>query len=332
MTVPATGFGVAPAAGPDVARALLVHHSQAMGGRLDIHVAATPGEADAVHRETRRAAGRVRAWASILTRHDPGSPLMRLNDDPRAAVRVSPTLATAFAWACAAGEMTAGIVDVALLGARLGAESGRSGQATWSAADGDAGQTTTRRWSLQPGSRHRSAVVAREPGVRFDLDGIGKGWLADRALALLRRPGALVDADGDIAVRAAPADAWDVGVGDPRDDGAVLAVFRLPGGPHASRTYGIATSGTSVHRWGQGAATRHHLIDPRTGAPARTDVVQATVLAATAREAEALAKAVVILGAAGGLDLVERSAALGAVALLEDGRSVALPRTERYLA
>jgi thiamine biosynthesis lipoprotein len=310
----------------------LVHRTSAMGGRLEIHVAAPPADRGAAEREMRRVAARVRAWAALLTRHDPSSQLMRLNGDPGARVAIGPTLARALGWAREATDLTAGVVDVTLLDARLRAEQesavGPAGAgAHWAPApDGD------RAWGLSADGRHRSGVVARAPGVRLDLDGVAKGWLADRALARLRWPGALVDADGDIAVRAAPGEPWEIGVGDPRDDEAVLGILVLPGAPIVPRMYGVATSGTSVHRWGPEGAARHHLIDPATGRPARSDVVQATVVARTAREAEAYAKTIVILGAAAGLDLVERSDALGAVVLLDDGHTIALPRTSRFLA
>ncbi len=223
---------------------------------------------------------------------------------------------------------------MSLLDARLRAEEGPAGSAgaTAHASTLGVGDAAARPWDVRGGGRHRSGVVDREPGVRLDLDGVGKGWLADRALAGLRWAGALVDADGDVAVRVIAGESWEIGVGDPRDDASLLAVLVLPGGPFGGRTYGVATSGTSIHRWGGADEGRHHLIDPATGAPARSDVVQATVVAGSAREAEAYAKAIVILGAATGLDLVERSPALGAIALLADGRTVALPRTSRFLA
>ena len=74
------------------------------------------------------------------------------------------------------------------------------------------------------------------------------------------------------------------------------------------------------------------IIDPRTGQPAATDVVQATVLAGTAREAEAFAKTAVILGAAAGLAYLDRIGALGAVVLTARGESFALPQTSLWLA
>ena len=82
-------------------------------------------------------------------------------------------------------------------------------------------------------------------------------------------------------------------------DALPLATLRLVGGDGWTRSFGAATSGTSVHRWqlADGRAN-HHLIDRRTGRPADTDVVQATVVAPTAREAEMIAKTAVILGCA----------------------------------
>ena len=338
MIQPADAGAGAGGTAPAAPLARLAHRAQAMGGRLEIHVAAPQPDAGAAEREMRQVAGRVRAWAAVLTRHDPASQLMRLNADPRAAVAVGPTLAAALGWALEAARLTGGVVDASLLDARLRAEAEAVGSAsasvtvTLGAGPSVRARPHVERWTLAGGGRHRCGVVTHAAGVRLDLDGIAKGWLADRALARLRWPGAIVDADGDIAVRAATGESWEIGVGDPRDDGAVLGVLVLPGGPLGGRTYGVATSGTSVHRWGPAGDARHHLIDPTTGAPARSDVVQATVVARSARVAEAYAKTIVILGAASGLDLVERSDALGAVVLLADGRTVALPRTSRYLA
>jgi thiamine biosynthesis lipoprotein len=304
------------------------HAARAMGGRLDIHLATRADDAEAAARDAGRVAGRVVAWSRLLTRHDPGSPLMRLNADPRAIVPLGPTLAAALAWAGDAGRMTGGLVDVTHLAERLAAES-----AAGTVGPAAAALSRTSGWHLDA-SGSRRTTVTRTPGTGFDLDGVGKGWIADRALGLLRRcPGAVVDADGDVAVRVAPADRWEIGVEDPRGVGDLLAVIVLadePGAPgRGRRTWGVATSGTSVHRFGPDA---HHLIDPRTGRPAATDVVQATVLASGAAAAEAFAKSAVILGSAAGLDFLDRAGVAGAIVLLEDGRVLALPRTSAFLA
>lgn len=322
---------VAPA--PGLVR--VVDRGVAMGGRLEVHLAVEPARAGLAAADAARVVRRIRSWATPLSRHEPSSALTVLNADPRSDVPVRPALAAALAAAAVAADLTDGIVDVTLLDARLAAEAG-AGQGEPGPGLRRATRSAGHRWHLQPGQRAGRATVCRAPGLRFDLGGIGKGLLADRALQLLcAHPGALVDADGDLAVRVAPGDTWQVAVGDPRDPGLSLAIVELPGpGRHGETSggFGLATSGTSVHRWGPSGSGRHHLIDPRTGRPAVTDVAQATVLARTARTAEALAKAVVVLGAACGVDLLTRTGVPGAVLLLEDGRTVALPGTERYLA
>ena len=179
----------------------------------------------------------------------------------------------------------------------------------------------------------RTTWIRRPAGLRFDLDGVAKGWLADRALALLGRyPAAVVDADGDLAIRLERGRSWWIGIGDPDDPAMDLTTVRLVGdGPIGPSRFGIATSGTSIHRWDHGERPSHHLIDPRTGRAAATDVVQATVIAHSAREAEAYAKTAVILGSGAGLDALDRAPIEGAVLLTERRELLILPRTLRFL-
>ena len=269
---------------------------------------------------------RMDAWAGRLSRFVDDSELRRLNASAQSAVPVGPTLAGVLGWARTAEDLSDGLVDVTLLDARLAAEAGTPPPTTVSARG--------RRWSL--GRRHRGAIVRREPGCAFDLDGVAKGWLADRALAIAPGRSAIVDGDGDVAVRVAPGDAWAVGIADARETGAILGVLTLTAAPGAGRSvpsiWGVATSGTSVHRWAHPGGDTHHLIDPRTRLPAVTDVVQATVLAASAREAEAYAKAAVILGSGGAFAALDHAAVHGLLLLTRSGEVRATSAMLRWLA
>jgi thiamine biosynthesis lipoprotein len=91
---------------------------------------------------------------------------------------------------------------------------------------------------------------------------------------------------------------------------------------------GVATSGVTVHRW---AAHRHHLIDPRTRRPAVTDILQATVVARTAREAEVLAKTAVILGRDEGLAFLDRCGAYAGLVVTDRGQCLATTATIPWL-
>lgn len=308
-----------------------------MGGTVVVQLlgAGDPAALDAAGARILR---RLEAWASRLTRFEPGSELSRLNASPLARVPVGPTLTAVLDWARTAEALTDGLVDVALLDARLEAETG---------VRPDGPLPATRRWSFD---RHaRGATVRREPGLRLDLDGIAKGWLADRALDMAPGRSALVDADGDIAVRVGRGDTWAIGIADPRDGDACLGMLELVAAEDAGaatgdgtgrvagdgggfRRFGVATSGTSVHRWVHHDGTAHHLIDPWTGRPAATDVVQATVLAATARAAEAYAKTAVILGSRRAFVALDRPGVLGLLLLTERGEVRASEGMLRWLA
>jgi thiamine biosynthesis lipoprotein len=141
----------------------------------------------------------------------------------------------------------------------------------------------------------------------------------------------MVDADGDIALRLAPGDGWGIGVADPREAGSLLGVLQFAA-EQTARRLGVATSGTSVHRWAHAAGDAHHLIDPRTWRPAATDVVQATVVAGTAREAEVLAKTAVIAGSERAFRLLDRPGVLGVLILTTRGEVRATPEMLRWLA
>jgi FAD:protein FMN transferase len=286
-----------------------------MGGEVAVHATG-----DARRAQLTAVLDRMAVWASRLTRHDVSSELMRCNAAESSRVRIGPTLTAVLDWARAAEGLSDGLVDIAMLDARLAAEAGTDPRPPLGAS---------RRWSLDRGPRASS--VRREPGVHFDLDGVAKGWLADRALAITPGRSALVDADGDIALRLDEDDTWGLGVADPRDDDDLLAVlqFRVPAAP---ARLGVATSGTSVHRWAHPTGDTHHLIDPRTWRPAATDIIQATVVAGSAREAEVLAKTAVIAGLGRSSSLLDRSGVYGALLLTDRGELHATDGMLRWLA
>lgn len=304
---------------PDPALDLVSVERPMLGGRVGIHLRAASPEHLAAARAGSRVLDRLEAWAGRLTRFDPASELSRLNAAASSTVSIGPTLGAILDWSRAAETATDGIVDIALLDQRLAAERGDHSPLP-----------AHRRWSLQRG--RRGVIVDRTTGLRFDLDGIAKGWLADRAAGLLAGyPAVAVDADGDVAVGLDPGEALSLGVADPESPGLDLSVLRLANGTSARQGFGVATSGISIHRWGAGGVASHHLIDPRSGEPAATDLVQATVIATTARLAEAFAKAAVIVGRAAAPGTLRRPGVLGALLLTDDRQLVTLPGTERYL-
>lgn len=307
---------------PAAAASEVTRRAELMGGWVSVHLR-TGGAGEVAWRDADLALRRIERWADRLTRHAASSELSALNADPSSATEVRPTLGAVLDWGRAAESLSGGAVDIALLEARLAAEGLAS-------PDGPTERAAWRAWATS--RRGRLTTVHRTDRVRFDLDGVAKGWIADRALATLAAyEERIVDADGDIAVAVAAGSSWSIGVADPRNPGFDLAVLDL-GGSAIADQFGVATSGTSVHRWVVQGEARHHLIDPRTGRSAVTDVVQATVVAGSARVAEALAKTAVILGSQRGLQFLAGADARGALLLTDRDELLMTSDTERWLA
>jgi FAD:protein FMN transferase len=136
----------------------------------------------------------------------------------------------------------------------------------------------------------RGDLVRLPADVGLDLGGVAKGWTVDRAARRTLEAGlpwALVSAGGDLAI-VGDAPVLDIEVEEPDEAGDTVGSLRL-------REGAIATSSTRRRSWGPGL---HHVIDPRTGSPSCTGIVQATVWAPTCTEAE-IASTVALLEGAG---------------------------------
>ncbi|GAC1451393.1 MAG: hypothetical protein PVSMB4_11200 [Ktedonobacterales bacterium] len=154
----------------------------------------------------------------------------------------------------------------------------------------------------------------------------------------------LVDLGGDLRLRGGPAEGqpWLVGIEAPGETQAhaprgedapaphYVAGFELGGGA-------VATSGDARRWWVHAGRRMHHLIDPRTGQPAAVTgpgarALTFTALAATACQADVLAKVGFLLGHPAGLALLDRGTEAAGLCVLEDGEPVGSRNLEAYLA
>lgn len=243
----------------------------ALGGQCELF-AAGPGElAD------------VRAWLSRmhdrLTRFSPDSELSRLNAAAGRWIEVSPELEALLRESLRAYERSGGLVHAGVLPALLATGYTRDYAAGPTASSDEAIIAPPLPEMLEVDT-HRARLRA---DTSIDLGGIAKGWLADRAVERIG-PNALANLAGDLRARGAGplGEGWPVGF-------ATTTVLL--------RDIGAATSGTEGRRWGP---RLHHLIDPRTGRPAETDLVEVSVLAPTGADAEVLAKTALLLGRSAG--------------------------------
>lgn len=297
-------------------------HFRAMGSQMTAMLSPDASDAEARLRQVPRW---FEAWEQTLSRFRPDSPLSRLNQAGEGAA-VSETLWEVLQASLAAAEESGGMVVPTQLAALETAGYSRSFERV-QAGDTEARSVETpacSHWQdIRCGAIGRT--VALPAGMRLDLAGVAKGWAADRAASQLGgNDGALVDAGGDVAVHPSSSGfCWPIGVADPHRAGSALAVLRLSEG-------GVATSGRDYHKWKRGGEWMHHIIDPRTGRPARTDVVTATVIAPSALIADVAAKTALIMGSRRAVRWLDQKN-LGALLVLEDGRVDVTTRFEQHL-
>jgi thiamine biosynthesis lipoprotein len=296
---------------------LIERRERIMGCAASFHVAVEAPQVAAAEAALNAAVNWLRVAEATLTRFDPASELSRLNRAADTWFSPSALLWDVLHLALVAAETTDGLFDPALLPQMEAIGYDRDfALIAQRAADGAPGD-------LPPGGGWRGIecdIVNRRvrlpQGVALDLGGIAKGWAADYVVEqiLADFPNALVSLGGDLRLRGGPqpGELWAVGVHDPMlsaPDGTarLSATLTLGSG-------GVATSGATGQWWHQGDTVRHHLIDPRTGAPAHVWVAHnliatsqgdpanlvamVTALAPTAAAAEVATKVALLRGPA----------------------------------
>jgi thiamine biosynthesis lipoprotein len=242
---------------------------------------------------------RLLDWHDRFSRFNPESELSRLNADPRQTVPASWEMVRLAGAARAAAERTGGLVDATLIDQIEAA--GYTGDLTTSLTLADALDRAPRRRPAGPSRRSRwreisadreQRAIMRPPGVKLDSGGLAKGLFADLLAEALATHGSFaIDCAGDLRLGGTAHTRRPVLVASPFDR-RTIHEFSLAGG-------GVATSGIGRRSWlNASGAPAHHLLDPATGQPAYTGVVQVTALAATALEAEIRTKAAILAGPA----------------------------------
>lgn len=131
-------------------------------------------------------------------------------------------------------------------------------------------------------------------GMQLDLGAVGKGYAADETAAVLRENGiasALLDFGGNILTIGTKPDGspWRVGVRDPDSEGD-LGVLEL-------NSQGVSVSGGYEKFFvGEDGERYWHILDPATGAPARSGLVQTAVVSDESKRCDALSTALFVMG------------------------------------
>lgn len=154
-------------------------------------------------------------------------------------------------------------------------------------------------------------------GSKIDLGGIAKGYALDKAVAKLKEANvssALLNAGGELyALGENNGRMWNIAIQDPRVEKHLIEKMPV-------KNMAVATSGDYEQFFEFKNKRYSHIIDPKTGYPADSGIVSATVIAASATIADALATSFIILGREKAKELLKHFQGARAILIDKNGK------------
>jgi len=163
-----------------------------------------------------------------------------------------------------------------------------------------------------------STVFLKEKGMRIGFGGIGKGYAAERAKAILKSMGitsGIVNAAGDLTTWGYQPNGkqWTIGIADPDSKEGLYSYLNIT-------DMAVATSGNYEKYILVNGKKYSHTIDPKTGLPV-TGIKSTTIICANAEIADALATPVTVMGVKVGLDLINQMKGVSCI-IVDDNNKI----------
>lgn len=144
------------------------------------------------------------------------------------------------------------------------------------------------------------STVTLDEGCRIDLGAIAKGYASDVVAQLYRESGVgggWVSLGGNVYAHGTKPDGtfWSVAIRDPNDTTATAALLEL------SNEFAVTSGGYQRYFTAGDGTVYQHIIDPATGAPARSDLLSVTIVGTSGTTADAYSTALYVMGEAGAI-------------------------------
>jgi thiamine biosynthesis lipoprotein len=169
--------------------------------------------------------------------------------------------------------------------------------------------------------KNKYDLQKKDPFIKIDLNAIAKGFGVDAVYSFLESIGMnniMVEIGGEVRTKGKNRknEPWMIAVETPdlESSGNKTISWALP-----LESKAMATSGDYKNYYEIDGIRYSHEIDPRTGYPAKTGIASATVVASNCMDADALATALIIMGAESGLQFIEKLDGVEAFLILRKG-------------
>ncbi|MBI5327606.1 MAG: FAD:protein FMN transferase [Deltaproteobacteria bacterium] len=164
---------------------------------------------------------------------------------------------------------------------------------------------------------NKKTVFLKRKGMAIGLGGIAKGYAVDKAMQVLVSHGikdAVIKAGGDTRVQGAKqGEAWEIGIKHPRDKARHFLTLELS-------NISISTSGDYERFFIKDNVLYHHIMDPKTGYPAKHSQ-SVTILAPDTMTSDALSTAVFVLGHVKGMELIKKLPGIEGIIIDSTGKA-----------
>lgn len=156
-------------------------------------------------------------------------------------------------------------------------------------------------------------------GSKIDLGALVKGYTGDVLVAKLREHGiqkAILSLGGNVAVIGAKTENndWTVAIQDPLDDTAYAGYLKV------SDTNVITSGGYERYFEGEDGEIYWHIIDPKTGYPAKNGIISATVVGKNGMQCDALSTALFVMGEEKAISYYQNHDGFDFILITEDNR------------
>lgn len=238
-------------------------------------------------------------FENTFSRTIEGSDVWNINNAQGSPVEVAPETADCIAQALGFAEATGGLFDIT-----IGAVSSLWDFVEGVKPDDAAIQKALAHVDYRGVSVEGNTVILSDPQAMIDLGGIAKGYMTDDIVGMLAEGGcesACISLGGNVYVMGTSfdGDAWNVGVQDPNGaaDSAIASI--------EARDASIVTSGLYERGFEQDGVFYYHILDPKTGYPAKTDLESSSIRCASSTTADAYSTTLFLMGHDAAMELVE---------------------------
>lgn len=245
-----------------------------------------------------RISERCRFFEDRFSRTKEGSDIWNINQAHGAPVEVSEETARCIEASLAYSEASGGLFDIS-----IGAVSSLWDFVEGIKPDDDAIKEAVKHVDYRTISVDGTTVTLADPDAMLDLGGIAKGFITDDLVSMLREAGcksAMLSLGGNVYVlgESFRGDDWNVGVQDP-NGAANDVIASIP-----ARNKSLVTSGLYERSFTVEDMLYHHILDPRTGYPAKTDLASASIVSDSSTDGDAYSTTLFLMGHDKAMDLL----------------------------